>query len=66
MLKFLGKFERYPTITKETTNTVTKIFIALFANTALVTLIIHGNIFGFIPAIEITYPIPSLYDSQSE
>jgi hypothetical protein len=66
VLKILGRYERYQTVTAETKSTVLKIFLALFCNTALITLLLNGNIFGFIPAIAISNPIPPLHELQAE
>ena len=64
VLKKLGKFERYTSLTKEATSTAFRIFAAMFFNTAILTILMHGNIFGVVVAIEITYPIYPVYLKQ--
>lgn len=62
----LGKYERYETITKETFSSLAKIFIAMFINTAIISLVMHANIFGFIPAVSLSNIIPQLHTILSD
>lgn len=62
----LGKFERYETITKETFSSLAKIFVAMFINTAIITVLMHANIFGFIPAVSLSNIIPQLHNLLSD
>jgi len=47
LLMYLGKFEKYKTLSEEISKTIMKIFLALFINTSLVILVLNGEIFGF-------------------
>ena len=62
----LGRFERYETLTEETFSSLTKIFVSMFINTAIITLIMHADIFGFIPAVSLSNIIPQLHGLLSE
>ena len=66
ILIFLGKFERYESITEETLSTLTKNFVSMFINTAIITLIMHANIFGFIPAVSLSNIVPQLHGMLSD
>ena len=66
ILIFLGKYERYGSITEETFSSLTKIFVAMFINTAIITLVMHANIFGFIPAVSLSNIIPQLHGILSD
>ena len=48
---FLGRFEKAPSRSKEQVKIMTKVFIVLFINTAIVVLLVNGNFsaLGFIP-----------------
>jgi len=43
-MKNLSKFEKYLTATEETLNTIIKIFVAQFINTAIVPLLLNATI----------------------
>ena len=45
VLKKLSKFERYDTLTKEYRGTAIKLFVVMFINTALITLIVIKKYF---------------------
>ena len=66
ILIYLGKYERYGSITEETFSSLTKIFVAMFINTAIITLVMHANIFGFIPAVSLSNIIPQLHGLLSD
>lgn len=66
ILKALSKFSRYYTVTSEISGTTIKLFFAMFVNTALITLVLHGDIFGFKPALYISEPIPPLKSLQEK
>jgi len=53
VIKKLAAFENYKTLTEETEMTVTNTFMAIFVNTALITLILNGKVFNVAPAYEI-------------
>ncbi|KAL4509992.1 hypothetical protein ABPG72_010185 [Tetrahymena utriculariae] len=63
-IQALGKFNRYKTITKYTTSMTSKLFLAFFVNTALITLFLQANIYGFVPAITFSKPIPAISNLQ--
>mmetsp|Transcript_52500 Transcript_52500/g.60046 ORF Transcript_52500/g.60046 Transcript_52500/m.60046 type:complete len:842 (+) Transcript_52500:284-2809(+) len=57
-LRRLGRYQRYETITRETTSTLKKIFIASFINTAFIPIIIYASLqnYGFVSTLsEIPY-----------
>jgi hypothetical protein len=58
VLQNIFLFNRYKTITVETTETVGRIFISMFFNTAIITLIMNANIYGFIPTVAISKALP--------
>ena len=62
LLRKMGSFSKYPTITKETLGVTLYLFISMFINTALITLLFSADIFGFVPAVTISEPIPPLKD----
>ena len=66
LLRKLGKYERYPTVTKEVSSSTMKIFRAMFINTAIITLLIHAKIGDFVLSIEISNIIPPLKDYMEE
>jgi hypothetical protein len=39
---YLGKFEKYKTLSEEISKTVIKIFLVLFINTAIIVLLLNG------------------------
>lgn len=63
VLRALGNFQKYPTITAQTMGTTMNLFFAMFINTAIITLLLQANIYGFKPAIVVSAPIPPLMDS---
>lgn len=62
LLKKLGRFSKYPTITSETLGTTINLFIAMFINTAIITLLFSADIYSFKPSVIIASPIPPLKD----
>jgi len=62
LLRKMGNFSKYPTITAETLGITIYLFISMFINTALITLLFSADIYGFIPAVTIAEPIPPLKD----
>ena len=50
MIDDLGNYPRYASLSKQVSGTMIYIFIVLFTNTALITLLIWANIFGLKPA----------------
>lgn len=63
----LGKFERYHTLTEETLSSMMKVFVAMFFNTACITLLISarfggesGDNAGIVIARQIGYIIPAI------
>lgn len=62
----LGKYERFETITQETFSSLSKIFVAMFINTAIISVIMHANIFGFIPAVSLSNIVPQLHGILAE
>jgi len=47
ILAQLGNFSRYATITLRTVGITLTVFIAMFVNTALITILLNGEIYGF-------------------
>ncbi|EGR34853.1 hypothetical protein IMG5_000810 [Ichthyophthirius multifiliis] len=62
----LVKFNKYKTVTKETTLTLIKIFLSFFINTSIIPLLSQANIFGIIPSIYVSYFIPPLKQVQED
>lgn len=56
----LGKYNRYNTVTKFSMSNTTKLFLAIFINTAIITLVLQASIYGFKPAVTFSSPIPAL------
>lgn len=52
VIKKLSNFSRYKTVTQETLSSMTKLFVAMFINSALIALLLSANIYAFIPAKE--------------
>lgn len=50
VLSKLGSFARYKTVTAEVTGITTNLFIAVFINSALITLVLNADIYGFRPS----------------
>jgi len=65
VLKALGSFSRYKTITEEVSGTMFKLFYALFTNTALIALILQADIFGFAPAELLVENILTFLDNNN-
>ena len=57
---------RFKSITAEAYSTTFRIFIAMFINTAIITLIVNANLEGFIPAVTLSNIIPPLHDYMEE
>lgn len=53
-------FVRYPSVSRELSGTMIKIFVSLFINTALITLLLKASIFGFTLSLYLSSPIPPL------
>lgn len=47
LMRKLSKYEKYSTITEETLNTIFKIFVAQFINTAIIPLLLNATVHGF-------------------
>jgi hypothetical protein len=62
LLKKSVVFSRYPSVGKQTSAGVIKIFFAMFINTAIVPMIMHADIFGFIPTVSFSNIVPPLHD----
>ena len=71
-MKGLSKFHyktfflRFKSATSEAYSTTYRIFLAMFINTAIITLIVNANFEDFIPAITISNIIPPLHDYMEE
>jgi hypothetical protein len=50
MLEKLSKFVRYPSWSKEVSGTMAILYVVMFINTAIITLLLNSDIFGFKPA----------------
>ena len=55
-------FTRYASVGQQTLSGVLKIFSAMFVNTAIVTMIMHADIFGFIPTVSFSNVVPQLHE----
>ncbi|KAL4463408.1 hypothetical protein ABPG72_017129 [Tetrahymena utriculariae] len=66
IIKKLSNFLRFPNVTTDTTTSTIILFICVFINTAILTLLLQSDIFGFITAVYFTSPIPPLKDLQSQ
>ncbi|CAD8057214.1 unnamed protein product [Paramecium sonneborni] len=66
LIKSIVKFERYQSLSKKLSGTLTKLFISLFVNTALITLILKANIYGFQLSYYLSSPIPPLQQAQQK
>ena len=51
---------RYKTITEEITESTFNLFIAMFINTALITIIMHAQFYDISPSIYISSVIPEV------
>lgn len=58
----MGNFAKYFTVTQETLGIMTYLFVSMFVNTALLTLLFSADIYGFVPVVTISSPIPPLKD----
>lgn len=58
-------FIRYSSLSRELSGTMIKQFTAVFINTALITLLLKANIFGFIPAKYLSSVVPQLQTAQA-
>ncbi|CAD8150635.1 unnamed protein product [Paramecium pentaurelia] len=66
LIKSIVTFERYQSLSKKLSGTLTKLFISLFVNTALITLILKANIYGFKLSYYLSSPIPPLQSAQQK
>ncbi|CAD8138517.1 unnamed protein product [Paramecium octaurelia] len=66
LIKSIVIFERYQSLSKKLSGTLTKLFISLFVNTALITLILKANIYGFKLSYYLSSPIPPLQSAQQK
>lgn len=62
----LARFMRYPTFTRELSQSTINLTFAMFINTAIITLLLQAQIGTTVPAIYIASPIPKLKDLQQE
>lgn len=66
LLRFFLKksviFSRYASVGQQTLSGVLKIFSAMFVNTAIITMIMHADIFGFVPTLSFSNVVPQLHE----
>lgn len=60
LIKNVESFERFASLSKALSGTLINLFISLFVNTALITLILKANIYGFELSYYLSSPIPPL------
>lgn len=52
VINALSSFSRYRTVTNQTLSSMTKLFVAMFVNSAIISLLLSANIYSFVPARE--------------